>query len=56
MSMSTWADRAMQPYKAAYSGPAELREEMQKAVGIHSLPEDFDWDKHIGRFSVTICC
>ena len=52
-----WADHKMQPYKAAYSGPEELRAELQEAVGGKDMfPEDFDWDGHIGEFSTTIYC
>jgi len=50
-----WASRALQPFSAAYSGPDEIRKEFQDIIGKY-MPEDFDWDAHIGYFSCTIYC
>lgn len=47
------ANRWYKPFEAAYTGPDEIRKEFQDAVGKY-LPEDFDWDAHIGEFSCTV--
>lgn len=50
-----WAENAYEPFRAAYSGPEEIRKEFQDIIGEY-MPEDFDWDAHIGEFSCTIYC
>ena len=50
-----WAKRGYKPFEAAYTGPDEIRKEFQDVIGKY-MPEDFDWDAHIGEFSCSICC
>lgn len=49
------AKNVYEPFRAAYSGPEEIRKEFQDIIGKY-MPEDFDWDAHIGEFSGTIYC
>ena len=50
-----WAAKGFDPFRAAYSGPEEIRKEFQDVIGKY-MPEDFDWDAHIGEFSCCIFC
>ena len=50
-----WAKKWMDPFRAAYSGPDEIRNEFKAFLGEY-LPESFDWDAHIGEFSLSVFC
>ena len=52
-----WAKKwsGIRPFKAVYSDMNELKEEFRSLLGEY-LPEDFDWDSHIGEFSFSNFC
>ena len=48
-----WAYGQMLPFVAVYDNQEEIRNEFIEAIGEY-MPEDFDWDAHIGEFSVSV--
>ena len=52
-----WAKKwnGINPFGATYSCPDEIIEEFLLLIGMY-LPENFDWNAHIGEFSCSIYC
>ena len=51
-----FAKNPLKPSTPAYpGGPDEIRAEFKDLLGNY-LPNNFDYDAHIGEFNTTICC
>ena len=49
-----WALKQPEPFAAVYT-PEEIKKEFQDILK-DNVPEDFNWDAHIGYFSCTVYC